>query len=105
MTTYSAYCVPCDIEVEVQLEDGEQLTAENVSCPALEDGCRIGSCPLARLSPRQLRDQLDFLPPSEKEKSPRGLDESARLILSARRHAVAREAARHRRWSLAEGPN
>lgn len=104
MTTFTAYCVPCDIQVQVRMEEGEEITAENVTCPALEDGCRIGACPLARLSPRQLRNQIDFLPPSDEERQERDLQESARLIETARRRAVAREAARHRRWSLAEGP-
>lgn len=104
MTTFTAYFIPCDIEVQVRLGDDEELTADNVTCPALEDGCRLGACPLARLSPRQLRNQIDFLPPSDEGGQNRDLRESARLIETARRRAVAREAARHRRWSLGEGP-
>lgn len=99
MTTYAAYCVPCDIQVEVRLDDGdEQITAENVVCPALEDGCRVGACPLGRVSPVQLLDQLEFVPDPRGRRTGRGFREAVRLVDLARRQSMAREAGRVRRW-------
>lgn len=99
MTTHVAYCVPCDILVEVRLEDGQdRITADSVSCPAVADACGTGPCPLARVSPAQLRAQLDFLPGASGGRAERGLGESARMVEQARRRSLGREAERVRRW-------
>lgn len=99
MTTYAAYCAPCDIQVDVEVDDGqERVTAENVSCPALEESCRAGTCLLARVSPVQLRDQLQFIPASGDEGSDRGFEEAARMVELGRRRSLSREAERLRSW-------
>lgn len=105
MTTRSAYCVPCDMLVEVTLDgDTEQLAAGDVLCPAQGEACRPGSCLLARLSPTQVAKQLDFLPPSGRPGSGRGFREASRLVELARRRSLAREAGRLRRWWRRDGP-
>lgn len=99
MTTYAAYCAPCDMLVDVELDDGqEELTAENVSCPALGDSCRPAACLLGRISPAQLRDQLEFVPVPSDEGSDRGFEEASRMVERGRRRSMAREAERLRSW-------
>lgn len=99
MTTHAAYCVPCDIQVEVRLDDGDrQITADNVVCPALEDACPVGGCPLARVSPAQLLDHLEFVPDPRGRRTGRGFRKAVRLVELARRRSMAREAGRVRRW-------
>ncbi|MDP2496648.1 MAG: hypothetical protein Q8W44_01525 [Candidatus Palauibacterales bacterium] len=99
MTTHAAYCAPCDMQVEVEIDsDRGEFTAEDVSCPALGDSCRPATCMLGRISPAQLRDQLQFIPPSGTEKRNRGFEEAARMVERGRRRSMSREAERLRDW-------
>ncbi len=99
MTAYAAYCASCDIQVDVEIDEGrERVTAENVSCPALGESCRAGTCLLARVSPAQLRDQLEFIPASGDGGRHRGFDEAARMVERGRRRSLSREAERLRSW-------
>lgn len=99
MTTHAAYYIPCDIELDVVLEEGHtDITAQDVRCPALGEACRPESCLLYRISPTQLRAHMEFLPPSLGEPTGRGFEEAARLVEYARRRSLGREAAYLRRW-------
>lgn len=99
MTTHTAYCVPCDIELDVVLEEGQtEVTADRVRCPVLGEACRPESCLLRPLSPARIRAHLDFLPPSLGQPTSRGFEEASRLVELARRRSLGREAGRLHRW-------
>lgn len=99
MTTHTAYCVPCDIELDVVLEEGQtEVTADRVRCPGLGQACHPESCLLRRLSPARVRAHLDFLPPTLGQPTGRGFEEAARLVEFARRRSLGREARCLRRW-------
>ncbi|MFQ5691365.1 MAG: hypothetical protein ACE5HQ_13980 [Gemmatimonadota bacterium] len=93
MRSYIGYCSRCDSRVLVRLDPEAELPADPVEIRCLDRvaSCEQAECPLAGVSPADLRDRLEFLPATLAGGEPRSLEEAAEILRRARAASVRRE--------------
>lgn len=99
MKEYEAYCTACGTRVIVTLDappDGP-IDLSDVDCLDKVVSCEKMECPLVDITPANLPDRLEFLPPELRGGRERGLDESSDLVEKARATSVRLQAERRPR--------